>query len=78
MKHYELRVIVDMADDLSGAQVQIGSEDALPVEALMVATEHILTMAAMQSGAGFEKALALLCEGARSNKIKAFAGNRTQ
>jgi len=43
----------------------------------MVAAEHMMTAAAMHSEAGFEKALELLCQGARSNKVKMFQGHRT-
>jgi len=51
--------------------------DDPPFVAIMVAAEHMMTAAAMHSEAGFEKALELLCQGARSNKVKMFQGHRT-
>ena len=36
--------------------------------AIMTATENMMTLFAMASSAGFEAALELLCEGARTNK----------
>lgn len=45
---------------------------------MMAAAEHFMTAVALNSDAGFEKALELLCEGARSNEVTGFGGHRSQ
>ena len=72
-------IVVELADDNSTTQVSIGC-DTLPVPfpAAMVATEHMMTALALRSSAGFDQALALLVEGARTNRIKMLDGIPTQ
>lgn len=53
-----------------GAEAVVAAHPGLPDAALIVAAEHILTAAAMKSGAGFERAIELIVEGAMSNRGK--------
>jgi hypothetical protein len=63
-------------DDWSKTTVAIGCDRQPPSPAVMVVAEHLMTMVAMQ-GVDFEKSLALLCEGARSNRVMMANGQRT-
>lgn len=45
---------------------------------MVAATEHFMTATALHSDAGFEKALDLLCEGARANQVTNFGGHPSQ
>jgi hypothetical protein len=72
------QISVELNDDESKAVVSIGCDEIpVPMAAAMVATEHMMTAYALQSGAEFEKALTLLCEGARSNRVKMSEGIST-
>lgn len=76
MKTYRLMLEVNLEDDNSGATVGIGFDtDKPPFAALMVATEHLMTLTAMNHE-DFEQSLKLLCDGARNNKVKMFEGKR--
>lgn len=76
------QIKVEMLENSDGslrAQVSIGCDVyPPPFDAAMVATEHMMTACALQSNAGFDRALELLVEGARSNKVKMSGGIRTQ
>jgi hypothetical protein len=63
----DFQISVDLEDDLSSAKVAIGSSKQ-DIAALMVATEHMMNLMAMESDAGYEKALQSLCEGARKSR----------
>jgi hypothetical protein len=67
------------SDDFDKAQVTINCDiDTPPDMALLVMVEHLMTVVAMNSDAGFEEALKLLCEGARSNKVQLTQGKLIQ
>jgi hypothetical protein len=53
-----------------GAEAVVSAPPSLPDPVLIVAAEHLLTAAAMRSGAGFERAIELIVEGAMSNRGK--------
>ena len=53
-----------------GAEVVVDTHPDLPVAALIVAAEHLVTAAAMKSKAGFERAVELIAEGAIQNHGK--------
>lgn len=53
-----------------GAEAVVAAPPNLPDAVMIVAAEHIVTAAAMRSGAGFERAIELIVEGAMSNKGK--------
>lgn len=72
------QIEVEVADDRSTGTVKINTEHEPSMAALMILVEHLMTMFALESAAGFDRALELLCEGARSNKIKIFKGNLVQ
>lgn len=73
---------VEMLDNPDGslrAQVSIGCDVyPPPLDVAIVATEHMMTATALQSAAGFERALELFVEGAKKNKVKMSGGIRTQ
>ena len=70
---------LDESEGVVGAKAEIGVEHPpLPFAVAMVAAEQFMTMVALESEAGFDKALESLCEGARTNKVKMFQGNQTQ
>lgn len=58
--------------------VAIGCDREPPLPAVMAVTEHLMTMFAMSSAAGFEKALELLCDGAKSNRTMMAHGKPIQ
>ena len=66
-RRVEFHIAVDLEDGGGSAKVQIGASEQ-DTAALMVATEHMMNLMAMESNAGYEKALKLLCEGARSSR----------
>jgi hypothetical protein len=73
------QIAVELGDDLNTAKVSIGCDTyPAPIAACVVATEHMMTACALQSSAGFDHALSLLLEGARSNKVKMSEGIATQ
>jgi hypothetical protein len=74
-KTYRFMVEVEMTDDLKDVKCSIGVESEPPVAAIVIAAEHMMTVAAM-NGLNFENSLKSLCDGARSNKVKMFQGNR--
>jgi hypothetical protein len=78
--NFNVRVeMIENADGSLGAQVSIGSDVyPPPLDVAIVATEHMMTACALQSAAGFERALELLVEGAKTNKVKMSQGVRTQ
>lgn len=79
MREVNFQISVKLAEDLSAAQVSIGCDTIPPpLDAAIVAVEHMMTACALQSNAGFERALELLVEGAKSNKVKMSGGIRTQ
>jgi hypothetical protein len=61
--------IIGEGEDM-GAEAVVTAPPDLPDAMLIVAAEHLLTAAAMKSGAGFERAIELIVEGAMSNKGK--------
>jgi hypothetical protein len=66
-------------DDWSKSTVAIGCDrNPPPIAALVVVTEHLMTLVAMNSAADFEKALQLLCEGARTNRVMMADGKKVQ
>lgn len=56
--------------DSDSAEVAIGALPGSDMSDFICATEHLMTLVAMNSKAGFEKALELLVEGAISNRGK--------
>lgn len=74
MHHVRFVIEVEMPDDESTAQVRISSSGPHLLAAQMVAVEHMMTMFAVSSDAGFDRALELLCEGARENHVKHLGG----
>jgi hypothetical protein len=78
MKIVNFMIEVTLPEDESKATVRISVDGLAPLAAMMVATEHMMTMFAASSEASFERALELLCEGARSNHILNFGGNPRQ
>lgn len=79
MKIVSFLIEVSLPDDLSTATVRISTDgDEASLAAQMVATEHMMTMFAASSDAGFEQALELLCDGARTNQLRAFGGKAVQ
>lgn len=76
------QVKVEMVENNDGslrAEVSIGCDTyPPPLDVAIVATEHMMTACALQSNAGFERALELLVEGAKSNKIKMSGGRAVQ
>lgn len=72
-------IIVGMSGEKDKATVQIGcSMVPPPLEALMVATEHMMNAMALQSNTGYEEAMQLLVEGARSSKVMMSNGVKVQ
>jgi hypothetical protein len=70
---------VHASPDFDKAEVRIGCDkDSPPDGAILAMTEHLMTMFAMHSAVGFEEALTLLCEGARSNKPQVAEGKLVQ
>lgn len=53
-----------------GAEAVILAPPGMPFPFFMVAAEHLMTAVAQKSGAGFERALELLVEGATTNRGK--------
>lgn len=53
-----------------GAEAVVDAPPGLPMAALIVAAEHLVTAAAMKSNAGFERAVELIAEGAIGNRGK--------
>ena len=53
-----------------GAEAVVDAPPGLPMAALIVAAEHLVTAAAMKSNAGFERAVELIAEGAIANRGK--------
>jgi hypothetical protein len=74
MKQIRFMIEVTLPDDESKATVRIGCDCMASLAAQMIATEHMMTMFAAGSDAGFEKALELLCEGARKNRVEVLSG----
>jgi hypothetical protein len=64
MKVTEFVIRVEMQDDGRSAKVSIGATNQ-DIGALMVATENMMNMMALESNAGYDKALELLVEGAK-------------
>src|SRR3990172_1237355 len=59
----------DSIDNIDGAEAVIDTPSPdMPFECLVAAAEHLLTAVAMRSGAGFEHAIQLVVEGAKTNK----------
>lgn len=72
-------IIVGLEDQPDKAEVKIGCDTLPPpLEALMVATEHMMNAMALQSNAGYEEALQLLVEGARKSKVFMSHGLKVQ
>lgn len=70
MKQYNFSITVSLTDDLDSATVAIGGDhNPVYVPALIVATEHLMTMAGMTSALPFDEALKLLVDGATKNHI---------
>lgn len=65
MKEFHIFIKVEAEDDWSSATVTVSSQEPPEFAVLMVATENLMNAAAMESNAGYEEALLLLCEGAR-------------
>ena len=78
--NFQLKVeMLENNDGSLRAEVSIGCDVyPPPMDVAMVATEHMMTAFALQSNAGFERALELLVEGAKTNKVKMRGGVRTQ
>jgi hypothetical protein len=57
-------------DPTSGAEAAIMGPSEMPFPFWMIGCEHLMTMTAQKSRAGFEKALELLVEGAMTNRGK--------
>lgn len=55
-------------DVFEGAEAVVETARGLPLECLVIAAEHLVTAVALQSGAGFERAVELIAEGAISNR----------
>jgi len=73
-RKYAFLVEVEFHDD-GNAVVNIGCDTLpMPFDAVVAATEHMMTSTALLSQAGFEKALELMVEGAKSNQVKMTAG----
>lgn len=68
MKTYQLMIEVEMADNEDSGTVKIGALGPMSPAAAMLAVEHMMNMFAGESAAGYERALELLCEGARKAK----------
>jgi hypothetical protein len=68
-------ITVKANEDFSNVEVSIGCDMyPVPLAAAICATEHMMTACALQSNAGFDRALELLIEGAKSNKVKMSEG----
>jgi hypothetical protein len=64
MIRVEFMIVVDISDDNNEGVVQI--EASKPdLAALMIATEHMMNLMALESEAGYERAIELLVEGAK-------------
>lgn len=55
-------------DPFAGAECAIKAPPGIPFPYWMIAAEHMATAMAQKSGAGFERALELLVEGATTNR----------
>lgn len=54
-------------NDPQNSEAAIFADPKMPFSYFMIACEHLMTATAAQSGAGFNRALELLVEGAKSN-----------
>ena len=68
MKTYRIQIEVAMEDDENAGTVRISADLPVSPAAMMIAVENMMNMFASESGAGFERGLELLCEGARAAK----------
>jgi hypothetical protein len=60
----EIQIVVDIADDQSQAHVEIKVRGLLNFACLMVATEHMINMTALESEDGYDNTITRLVEGA--------------
>jgi hypothetical protein len=79
VKQVRFEIIVGLTDQPDKAEVQIGCDTLPPpLDALMVATEHMMNAMALQSNSGYEEALQLLVEGAKSSRVMMSHGLKVQ
>jgi len=71
MPRYLIGIEVIADDNFSQAQVRLVTDtDTVRTEAMIVATEHMMTFVGIASSATFDKAMALLVEGAKKNHVQ--------
>jgi len=77
---FVFQIEVEANEDWSGAEVKIGGPKGTQVSlpALVAATEHMMTLVALESEATFDKAIDLLVQGAKSNKPLEWRGKLVQ
>jgi hypothetical protein len=65
-----IRIELTANEDFSKAEARIAADSPqVRTEFLILAAEHMMTYVAVRSSAGFDKALELLVEGAKTNHI---------
>jgi hypothetical protein len=81
MINISFKIDVSVTEDNKSGTVVINCDThPIPFIVLMVMTEHLMTMTALESNHkdGFEGALKSLCDGARTNKVQKYGGVRPQ